>query len=119
MQFISNDKFVQSKTVRDMKDFNSQSLVTQVKKEKKQIVSIMMPTKKAFALMCDDRVELFTDYETIKNKKGSYHDSWIEESQAKLLNQFNDDIGANLIMSRVQKQMKKQLYLAYISCDRL
>ena len=34
MQFISNDKTVRSKTVQDLKQFNSQSLTTPAKKPK-------------------------------------------------------------------------------------
>ena len=33
MQNISNDKTVRSDTVKDLKDFNSQSLATQAKKK--------------------------------------------------------------------------------------
>ena len=32
MQFISNDQTARNNTVQDIKDFNSQSLVTQAKK---------------------------------------------------------------------------------------
>ena len=34
MQFISNDKTVRSKTVQDLKEFNSQSLAKPAKKPK-------------------------------------------------------------------------------------
>ena len=34
MQFISNDSTLRSNTVQDIKDFNSQSLATQVKKKR-------------------------------------------------------------------------------------
>ena len=33
MQIISNDQTVRNNTLQDMKDFNSQSLATQAKKE--------------------------------------------------------------------------------------
>ena len=38
---------------------------------------------------------------------GSYDEKWLEESEAKLLKQIDDDKRANLL-TRVQKQTKKQ-----------
>ena len=46
--------------------------------------------------------------ESLKNKKGSYDENWLEESQTKLLKQVDDKKRANLIMSRMKKQMNKQ-----------
>ena len=69
----------------------------------------MMPAiKKAFDPMGDDIVELFTENDALKNKIGSYDEKWLEETKAKLLKQIDDEKKANLIMSRMQKQMKKQ-----------
>ena len=68
----------------------------------------MMPAiKKAFDLMGDDTVELSTENESLKNKIG-YDDKWSEESKARLLKQIDDEKRANLIMSRMEKPMKKQ-----------
>ena len=69
----------------------------------------MMPAiKKSFDLMCDDIVELSTENESLKNRKGAYDEKWLEESKAKLLKEIEDDKRANLILSRMQKQMKKR-----------
>ena len=47
--------------------------------------------------------------DALKNKIGSYDEKkWLEESKAKLLKQIDDEKRANLIMSRMEKQMKKQ-----------
>ena len=59
MQSISNDKTVTSDTKQNLKEFNSQSLATQVK-EAEQLVSMMPAIKKAFDLMGDDIVDLST-----------------------------------------------------------
>ena len=68
----------------------------------------MMPAiKKAFNLMGDDIVELFTKNDALKNKIGSYEEKWREESQANLLKQMDDEKRANLFMSRMKKQMGK------------
>ena len=42
-----------------------------------------------------------------ENKIGFYDEKWLEESQAKPINQINDEKRAKLIMSRMQKQIKK------------
>ena len=47
MQFISNDKTARSDTVQVLKEFNSQSLSTRVKKGE-QLVSMMPAIKKNF-----------------------------------------------------------------------
>ena len=106
MQIISDGRTVRSDTVQDLKDFNSQSLATQSKKGE-QLVSIMPAIKKAFDLMGDDIVELSTESESLKSKIRSYDEKWLEESKTKLLKQMDDEKRANLIMSRMQKQMKK------------
>ena len=68
----------------------------------------MMPAfKKAFNLLGDDIVELSTKSDALKNKTGSYDEKWLEESKAKLLKKIDDEKRANLIMSRMKKQMEK------------
>ena len=67
----------------------------------------MPAIKKAFDLMRDDLVELSTENDASKNRKGSYDQQWLEESKAKLLKQIDDEKRANLIMVRMKKQMKK------------
>ena len=106
MQIIFNDKTVRSDTVPDLKVFNLQSPTTQPKKGE-QLVSLMPAIKKAFDLMVDDIMELSTENE---NKLGSYDEEWkrLDESQAKLLEQIDDDKRSNLIMSRMKEQMNKQ-----------
>ena len=107
MQNISNDKTVRNDTIQDLKDFNQQSLRTQAKKDQ-QLVSMMPAIKKAFNLLGDDIVEISTENDALKNKIGSYDEKWSQESKARLLQQIDDGKRANLIMSRMKKQMNKQ-----------
>ena len=107
MQLSSNDKTVRNDTIQDLKDFNQQSLTTQAKKGE-QLVSMMPAIKKAFNLMGDDIVELSTENDALKNKIGSYDERWLEESKTKLLKEIDDEKRANIIMSRMMKQMNKQ-----------
>ena len=107
MQNISSDKTVRNDTVQSLKEFNSQSLATQAKKGE-QLVSLMPVIKKAFDLMGDDIVDLSTENDALKSKIGDYNEKWLEESKAKLLKEIDDEKRANLIMSRMKKQMNKQ-----------
>ena len=107
MQIISNDKTVGNDTVQDLKEFNSQSLSTQAKKGE-PLVTMMPAIKKAFNLLGDDIIELSTENDALKNKIGSYDEKWLEESKLKLLKRIDDEKRANLIMSRMKKQMNKQ-----------
>ena len=107
MQIISTDKTVRNDTIEDLKVFNSQSLTTRVKK-REQLVSLMPAIKKPFNLLGDDIVELSTENDALKNKIGSYDEKWFDKSKAKLLKQIDDEKRANLIMSRMKKQMNKQ-----------
>ena len=107
MQLSSNDKTVRNDTIQDLKDFNQQSLTTQAKKGE-QLVSMMPAIKKAFNLMGDDIIELSTENDALKNKIGSYDERWLEESKAKLLKEIDDQKRADIIMSRMMKQMSKQ-----------
>ena len=106
MQIISNDKTVRNDTIQDLKEFNSQSLSTQAKKGE-QLVSMMPAIKKAFNILGDDIVELSTENDALKDKIGSYDEKWLEESENKMLKQIDDEKRANLIMSRMKKQMEK------------
>ena len=106
MQIISNDKTVRNNTIQDLKEFNQQSLTTQAKKGE-QLVFMMSAIKKAFDLMGDDIVDLSTESDAFKNKIGSYDEKWLEESKNKMLKQIDDEKRANLIMSRMKKQMEK------------
>ena len=106
MQTISNDKTVRNHTIQDLKDFNQQSLTTQVKKGE-QLVSVMPAIKKAFKLLGDDIVELSTENDALKIKIGSYDEKWLEESKNQMLKQIDDEKRAKLIMSRLKKQMEK------------
>ena len=68
----------------------------------------MMPViKKDFDLMGDDIVEKSTAKKTSKSKTDSCDEKWTKESEG-VLKQFDDDKRAKLILSRMQKQMKKQ-----------
>ena len=59
--------------------------------------------------MTDDIVKLITENGTLKNKTDSYDEKWFEGSKAKLLKQIDDEKRANLIMSRMENQLKKKL----------
>ena len=107
MQLSSTDKTVRTDTIQDLKEFNSQSLTTQAKKGE-QLVSMMPAIKKAFNLLGDDIVELSTENDALKNKIGSYDERWLEESKLKLLKEIDDEKRANIIMSRMKKQLNKQ-----------
>ena len=107
MQLISTDQTVRDNTIQDLNDFNQQSLSTQSKKGE-QLVSMMPAIKKAFNLLGDDIVELFTENDALKSQIGDYDQNWLEESKAKLLKYINDEKIANLIMARMKKQMNKQ-----------
>ena len=106
-QIISNDKTVRNDTTQDLKKFNQQSLTTQAKKGE-QLVSMMPAIKKAFSLMGGDIVELSVANEPLKNQIGEYDENWLQESKVKLLKEIDDEETANLIMSRMKKQMEKQ-----------
>ena len=107
MQLSSNDKSVRDDTIQDLKDFNSQSLSTKAAKGE-QLVSMMPAIKKAFNLLGYDIVDLSTENDALKNKIGNYDEKWLQESKAKLLKDIDDKKRANLIMSRMKKQMDKQ-----------
>ena len=57
--------------------------------------------------MGDDIVDLHTENKTLKNQIGDYDEKWLEESTAKLLKQIDDAKRADLIMTRMKKQMNK------------
>ena len=107
MQLGSSDQSIRNDTIQDLKDFNQQSLSTQAKKGE-QLVSMMPAIKKAFNLLGDDIFELSVENDALKNQIGDYDQKWLEESKAKLLKDINDEKRANLIMSRMKKQMNKQ-----------
>ena len=107
VQLISTDQTVRDNTLQDLKDFNQQSLSTQAKKGE-QLTSMLPAIKKAFNLLGDDIIELSTENDVLKNQIGEYDQKWLEESKAKLLKDINDEKRANLIMSRMKKQMNKK-----------
>ena len=107
MQLISSDQTVRNDTIQDLKDFNQQSLSTQAKKGE-QLTSMMSAIKKAFNVLGDDIFELSVENDALKNQIGDYDQKWLDESKAKLLKDINDEKRANLIMSRMKKQMEKQ-----------
>ena len=107
MQIISNDKTVKNDTIQDLTELNSQSLSSRAKKGE-QLTSMMPAIKKVFDLLGDDIVVLSTENDALKNQIGDYDEKWLEESKNKLLKQIDDEKRANLIMSRMKKQMNKQ-----------
>ena len=92
--------------MHDSEEVNSQSLATQVKKGE-QLVSMMPAIKKAFNFLVDDIVELSTENDALKNKIRDYDEKWLQESKDRLLKQIDDEKRANLILSRMKKQMEK------------
>ena len=106
MQLISIDKTSRSNTVQVLKEVNSQSSATQAK-EGEQLVSMMPAIKEGFYFLGDDLVELYTEHVTLKNKTDDFDEKWLQESNNKLLEQIDDEKRANLILSRMKKQMEK------------
>ena len=107
MQLSSNDKTVRNDTIQDLREFNQQSLTTQAKKGE-QLTAMMPAIKKAFNVLGDDIIELSTENDVLKNQIGEYDEKWLQESKAKLLKDIDDKKRADLIMSRMKKQMNKQ-----------
>ena len=107
MQIISNHNSVRNDTIQDLKEFNQQSLTTQAKKGE-QLVSMMPTIKKAFNLMGDGIVDLTVENDALKNQIGENDEKWLQESKAKLLKDIDDKKRAELIMTRMKKQMNKK-----------
>ena len=57
--------------------------------------------------MGDDIVELSVENESLKSQIGEYDEKCFPESKAKLLKEIDDEKRANLILSRMKKQMNK------------
>ena len=108
MQIGSTNQKVRINTIQDLKDFNQQSLSTRAKKGE-QLVSMMPAIKEAFTLMGNDIVDLSTENDALKEKIGDYDEKWLQESKEKLLKDIDDEKRANLIMSRMKKQMNKKI----------
>ena len=106
MQIISNDNSVRNVTIQDLKEFNQQPLTTQAEKGE-QLVSLMPAIKKAFNLMGDGIVDLTVENDALKSQIGEYDETWLRESKAKLLKDIDDKKRAELIMTRMKKQMNK------------
>ena len=107
MELSSTDKTVRNDTIEDLKEFHLQSLSSQAKKGG-QLNSMMPAIEKAFNLLGDDIVELSTENDALKSKIGDYDEKWLRESKEKLLKDIDDEKRANLIMSRMKKQLNKQ-----------
>ena len=108
MQIGSTNQKVRNNTIQDLKEFNQQSLSTRAKKGE-QLVSMMPAIKEAFTLMGNDIVGLSTENDALKEKIGDYDEKWLQESKEKLLKDIDDEKRANLIMSRMKKQMNKKI----------
>ena len=67
LQIISNDQTVRSNSVKDIKDFNSQTPATQTKNGEK-LVSKMPAIKKALDLVADDKADLSSKKYSFKKK---------------------------------------------------
>ena len=108
MQIGSTNQKVRNNTIQNLKYFNQQSLSTRAKKGE-QLVSMMPAIKEAFTLMGNDIVDLSTENDALKEKIGDYDEKWLQESKEKLLKDIDDEKRANLIMSRMKKQMDKKI----------
>ena len=108
MQIGSSNQKVRNNTIQDLKDFNQQSLSTRAKKGE-QSVSMKPAIKEAFTLMGNGIVDLSTENDALKEKIGDYDEKWLQESKEKLLKYRDDEKRANLIMSRMKKQMIKKI----------
>ena len=109
MQIGSTNQKVRNNTIQDLKDFNQQSLSKRAKKGE-QLVSMMPAINEAFTLMGNDIVDLSTENDALKEKIGDYDEKWLQESKEKLLKDIDDQKKrANLIMSRMKKQMNKKI----------
>ena len=108
MQIGSTNQKVRNNTIQDLKDFNQQSLSTRAKKGE-QLVSMMPAIKEAFTLMGNDIVDLSTENDALKEKIGDYDEKWLQGSKEKLLKDIDDEKRANLIMTRMKKQMNKKI----------
>ena len=108
LQLVSTDQTVRNDTIEVLKEFNSQSLSTRAKKGE-QLVSMMPAIKKAFNLLGDGVIDLTTENDALKEKIGDYDEKWLQESKEKLLKDIDDEKRANLIMSRMKKQMNKKI----------
>ena len=108
MQLSSTDQTVRNDTLQDLNEFNQQSLSTRAKKGE-QLTAMLPAIKKAFNLLGDDIIELSTENDVLKNQIGEYDEKWLQESKAKLLKDINDKKRADLIMTRMKKQMDKKI----------
>ena len=109
MQIGSTNQKVRNNTIQDLKDFNQQSLSTRAKKGE-QLVSMMPAIKEAFTLMGNDIVDLSTENDALKEEIGNYDEKWLQESKEKISKDIDDEKRANLIMSRMKKQLNKKIY---------
>ena len=107
MQLSSIYQTVRNDTIQDLNEFNQQSLSTRAKKGE-QLTAMIPAIKKAFTLMGNDIVDLSTENDALKEKIGDYDEKWLQESKEKLLKDIDDEKRANLIMSRMKKQMDKK-----------
>ena len=107
MQLSSIDQSVRNDTIQDLNEFNQQSLSTRAKKGE-QLTAMIPAIKKAFTLMGNDIVDLSTENDALKEKIGDYDEKWLQESKEKLLKDIDDEKRANLIMSRMKKQMNEK-----------
>ena len=103
MQLSSIDQTVRNDTIRDLNEFNQQSLSTRAKKGE-QLTAMIPAIKKAFTLMGNDIVDLSTENDALKEKIGDYDEKWLQESKEKLLKDIDDEKRANLIMSRMKSK---------------
>ena len=69
----------------------------------------MPAIKTAFNMLGDDIIELSVENNALKNQISDFDQKWLQESKAKRLKDINNEKRAILIMSRMKKQMNKNI----------
>ena len=68
IQLATNDEIIREETIRDLKDYNSKSLLTQSKRGENLVAMLSANKKKIQYLLGDEIIELGTRNNILKNK---------------------------------------------------
>ena len=79
---------------------------------------MMLASQKTFDLRGDDIVKLSIENESLKNRKKFSRWKFVRRIWSKVVKTDRWWKKANLILSRMEKQMKKQNWIVYVSCDK-
>ena len=72
IQLATNDKFIREETIRDIKDYNFKSLLTQSKRGEKLIATLSANKKSIYYILGDEIMELGTGRNLLTNKTRDY-----------------------------------------------